>query len=204
MSITTYAELQTAVLKWIARTTDADMIAIAPDLITLFESAANRRLRVRQQETSASLTPSSGVATLPTDYLTWRRVTWTGSTNRELEYVHPSYLHAAYPTNPADSPNVFTIEGSNLTVRPSSDTALTFDYFAKIPALTTLATTNWLLTAHPDVYLFGSLAEAHGFVKDPENLGGWLGRRDQIFDEIERLDKKTRGQAGIRVVGATP
>src|SRR5882672_1742373 len=127
MTIASYSDLQTAVLKWIARTTDADMIAIAPDLITLFEAAANRRLRVRQQELTTTLTPSSGVATLPTDYLAWRRVTWTGSTNRELEYVHPTILHALYPTNPANSPNVFTIEGSSLTVRPSSDTALTFD-----------------------------------------------------------------------------
>jgi hypothetical protein len=204
MTIASYSDVQTSVLKWIARTTDADLTAIAPDLITLFESAANRRLRVRQQELSTTLTPSSGIATLPSDYLAWRRVTWTGSTNRELEYVHPSYLHARYPTNPADSPNIFTIEGSSLTVRPSSDTALTFDYYQKIPALSNSNTTNWLLTAHPDVYLFGSLAEAHGFVKDPENLGGWLGRRDQIFDEIERLDARTRGQAAIRVMGATP
>lgn len=201
MALDTYANLQTAIASWIAR---SDLTTPIVDFITIFEAAANRRLRVRQQETSTSLTPSSGVATLPTDYLAWRRVTWTGDTNRELDYVHPSYMHALYPTSPSDSPNVFTIEGLTLTVRPSSDTALTFDYFAKIPALSTIATTNWLLTAHPDVYLFGSLAEAHGYVKDPENLGGWKGRRDEIFDEIERLDKKTRGQAGIRVMGATP
>ncbi len=201
MTIASYSDLQTAIGSWIAR---GDLTSNIPDFITLFEGAANRRLRLRGQETAATLTPSSGVATLPTDYLAWRRVTWTGSTNCELEYVHPSYLHALYPTAAADTPRLFTIEGSTLTVRPSNDTALTFDYFAKISALSGTNTSNWLLTAAPDLYLFGSLAEAHGFVKDPDSLGLWKARRDEIFDELERLDTKTRGQSAIRVIGPTP
>jgi hypothetical protein len=165
---------------------------------------ANRRLRTRSQELAASLTPAAGVATIPADYLAWRRVTWTGSTPRELEYVHPSYLHALYPTLPAGNPRLFTIEGSTLTVAPSDNSALTFDYFQKIPALSNAAPANWLLQAWPDIYLFGALAEAHGFVKDPDSLALWAGRRDAIFDEIERLDAKTRGPAAIRLIGATP
>lgn len=201
MSITTYAQLQTAVASWLNRD---DLTTTIPDFITIFEATANRRLRLRSQELAATLTPSSGVATLPTDYLAWRRVTWTGSTNTELEYVHPSYLHALYPTAPAGVPRLFTIEGSSLTVRPSDDTALTFDYFQKIAALSNSNTTNWLLTAHPDIYLFGTLAEAHGFVKDPDSLALWKTRRDEIFDEIERLDVKTRGPSAIRIMGYTP
>src|SRR5207237_10453132 len=95
MTIQTYTDLQAAIASWIAR---ADLAASIPDFITLFESVANRRLRLRAQEATATLTPTSGVATLPADYLAWRRVTWTGQFARELEYVHPSYLHALYPT----------------------------------------------------------------------------------------------------------
>ena len=60
MAITTYAELQTAIANWLARD---DLTTYLPDFITLFEAAANRRLRVRQMETTATLTPSSGSAT---------------------------------------------------------------------------------------------------------------------------------------------
>lgn len=201
MTIQTYSDLQAAIASWIAR---ADLGPNIPDFIALFESVANRRLRLRQQESAATLTPSSGVATLPADYLAWRRVTWTGQFPRELEYVHPSYLHALYPTLPADIPRLFTIEGGNLTVAPSDDTALTFDYFQKIPALTSTNTSNWLLATAPDLYLFGALAEAHGFVKDAESLALWKSRRDELLDELDRLDTKTRGQAGIRVIGPTP
>ena len=201
MTIQTYSDLQAAIANWIAR---ADLAATIPDFIALFESVANRRLRLRQQENAATLTPASGVATLPADYLAWRRVTWTGQWPRELEYVHPSYLHALYPTLPADIPRLFTIESGSLTVAPSNDAALTFDYFQKIPALSDTNTSNWLLAAAPDIYLSGALAEAHGFVKDAESLALWASRRDAIFEELDRLDVKTRGQAGIRVVGPTP
>jgi hypothetical protein len=203
MTIATYSDLQAAVANWIAR---GDLSANIPDFIMLFETVANRRLRTRLQEATATLTPAGGAATLPADYLTWRRLTWTGSLPRELEYVHPSYLHALFPTLDAGDPRYFTIEGQNLTVAPSDNSALTFDYFQKVPSLATLgsAGTNWLLTTYPDLYLFGALAEAHGFVKDADSLALWAGRRDAAFDEIERLDTKTRGPAAIRVIGVTP
>jgi hypothetical protein len=152
MSITTYAELQTAVANWLDHGLFAARI---PEFIALFEACANRRLRVRQQETMTNLMPdANGNATLPSDYLSHRRVTWTGSPRVELQYVHPSYLQAAYPSAPADVPRIFTIEGSTLKVRPLDSTALEVNYFQKIPPLAT-NDPNWLLSAHPDLYLFG-------------------------------------------------
>ena len=59
MALTSYAELQQAIADWLER---ADLVARIPDFIALFEAAANRRLRVRQQEATVSLTPSSGAA----------------------------------------------------------------------------------------------------------------------------------------------
>jgi hypothetical protein len=198
MSITAYAELQTAIASWLAR---SDLTASIPDFITLFEAAANRRLRVREMEASTDLAPSSGAATLPADYLAWRRVTWTGSPRVELAYVAPSYLQAAYPSSPADTPRIFTIEGATLKVRPVSDTALEFLYYQKIPALSDGNPANWLLAAHPDLYLFGSLAEAQMFAVDPEKAALWKGRRDELFEEINQLSNKTRGAGAIRVMG---
>jgi len=207
MPIQTYTDLQAAVADWLAR---ADLSARVPDFIMLFETVANRRLRMRQQEATVTLAPAGGVATLPADYLAWRRVTWTGNIPRELEYVHPSYLHALFPTLPQGDPRYFSIENASLTLGPADDSALAFDYFQKIPALAALGlqvppvTGNWLLAAHPDIYLCGALAEAYAYAKDPDNMALWGGRRDAIFDEIERLDAKTRAPAALRVMGPTP
>jgi hypothetical protein len=132
MPLTTYAELQAAIGDWLER---ADLAARIPDFITLFEAAANRRLRMREQEAAATLVPSSGTAALPADYLAWRRVTWAGARRVELDYVHPSYLQAAWPSSPSGVPLVFTIEGAALKIRPVDGTALELDYFQKIAPL---------------------------------------------------------------------
>jgi hypothetical protein len=201
MSITTYAELQAAVGNWLDHSLFS---ARVPEFIALFEAAANRRLRVREQETVATLTPSAGAAALPADYLTWRRVTWTGASRVELQYVHPSYLQAAYPSSPAGVPRVFSIEGASLTIRPVDDTALELDYFAKVTGLSNAAPSNWLLAAHPDLYLFGALVEAEMFGVNDERAPVWKARRDEIFDEIVTLSNKSRGAGAIRVMGVTP
>jgi len=201
MSITTYGELQTAIGNWLDHSL---FTARIPEFIALFEATANRRLRVRQQEVTASLTPGGdGSFAIPADYLAWRRVTWTGQTRTELQFVHPSYLQAAYPSSPVDVPRIFTIEGSTLKVRPLDSTALEFDYFQKIPALASNPV-NWLLTEHPDLYLFGSMVEAEMFGVNDERAPLWKARRDEIFDEIEKLNNKTRGPSAIRVMGVTP
>ena len=201
MAITTFSELQAAVGNWLDHGLFAARI---PEFIALFEASANRRLRVREQEASATLTPSAGAAALPADYLAWRRVTWTGSPRVELQYVHPSYLQAAYPSTPSARPRVFTIEGSVLKIRPLDGTALEFDYFQKIPALSDGAASNWLLAAHPELYLFGALVEAEMFGVNDERAPLWKARRDEIFDEIEKLSNRTRGAGAIRVLAVTP
>jgi hypothetical protein len=201
MAITTYAELVAAVGNWL----DHNLFAArTPEFIALFEAAANRRLRVREQEATATLTPSSVAVALPADYLAWRRVTWTGAPRVELQYVHPSYLQAAYPSSPTDVPRIFTIEGSTLKVRPLDTTPLELDYFQKIPALSDGTPTNWLLAAHPDLYLFGALVEAEMFGVNDERAPQWKARRDEVFDEIEKLSNKTRGAGAVRVMGVTP
>jgi hypothetical protein len=206
MTIATYADLQAAVNNWLDHSL---FTARVPEFIALFEAAANRRLRVRQMEATATLTPGSGgTVALPSDYLAWRRVTWTGQIRNELEYVHPSYFQAAYPASPTDVPRFFTIEGSTLEITPLDQTPLQLDYFQKIPALSAGPSdgsgTNWLLTAHPDLYLFGALIEAETFGANDERAPLWKARRDEIFDEIERLSNKTRGAGAIRIMGQTP
>jgi hypothetical protein len=52
MAITTFAELKTAIASWLDR---SDLTSTIPDFITLFESVANRRLRVRQMEKTITL-----------------------------------------------------------------------------------------------------------------------------------------------------
>jgi len=199
MAITTYAELKSAIGAWLGHELFADRYA---DFITLFEATACRRLKVRPMETVATLTPSSGAAALPSDYLGWRRATVTSTTRVELTYVHPSYLQALYPSGLASLPRHFTIEASALKTRSSDATAIELLYYAKTPAISGML--NWLFTNHPDAYLFGSLAEAEAFGVNDERLPMWKARRDEVLAEIAASDFRERGAMEIRAAGATP
>jgi hypothetical protein len=195
MPLTNYSDLQTQVSNWLAR---ADLSANIPDFVTLFEACANRRLRTRFQENAtATLTPdAAGKAALPADYLAWRNVVWTGSKQQTLEYVGPSVLSGRFPSGSQGNPVAFTIEGNTLIVAPANSISLIFDYVAKVSALS--GGSNWLMTNYPDAYLFGTLAEAYGFVGDAEKAAMWAARRDAVFDEIDRLDFATKLPSGVR------
>ena len=200
MAITTYDELQTAIASWLAR---SDLTSNIPDFITLFEAWVNRNLRVREMETVLSFTTTDGSRNLPDDYLAWRRMTFEGSTQIALEYVTPDMLTRFTPNADDGTPRIFTIEGGTIRVRPvDDDTDLTFTYYAKVPVLADETDgTNWLLDAHPDLYLAGSLVEANAFLLNPEHAQLWATKRDMIVDEIARLSEKTKGPSAIRPVG---
>jgi hypothetical protein len=199
MTIATYSDLQSAVASWLARD---DLTSQIPDFITLFEASACRKLRVRPTEASATLTPSSGAASLPSDFLGVRRLTWEGSTPRDLDYVHPSYLQQMYPSSEEGVPTSYTIEASTIRIRPSSDESLTLIYRAKTAAVS--GALNWLFTSNPDIYLFGALTEAYMFNRDAENAAIWRTRTEQAFNEIKEVDFHYRGRMSVRVDGPTP
>lgn len=198
MPFSNYSELKASIADYLARD---DLTSQIVDYITLFEAAAARKLKVRPMETSTTLTPSSGTASLPAGYLGWRRVTWNGTPNIELTYVHPTTLRTTYDSS-SGTPNWFTIESSSLIVRPSDDTSITFDYFAKNAAVS--GSLNWLYTNHPDIYLFGALTEAYTMLKDFDTAAIWKTRRDGVFEEISAQNFNEQGGLAVRVVGVTP
>ena len=179
MAITSYATLQVALSNWLDQTIFQDRY---PEFITIFESCANRRLREKQQVTSTNLTMSDGAATLPTDFIEFIRVTRLTTIPQDLEYLEPSQAKVVYPdqvqiVTPAQYaiPSAFfTLEGTSLIVRPKDDSSqVQLLYYAQIPALSDSNTSNWLLTACPDLYLFGSMAEAEMFGVNDERVANW-------------------------------
>lgn len=199
MAFSSYTDLQNAIASWLARD---DLAAYIPDFITLFEAYAARRLKVRPMETTATLTPSSGSVALPTDYLGWIRATVNGDVQIDMEYVHPSYLKKLYPSTISDTPRFFTIEGGAIKTASSDTNTIDFLYYAKNTSVS--SSLNWLFNNHPDAYLFGSLAEAHGFTVDPDKLALWSARRDGVFNDIEMHHFRESGPMAIQIIGAHP
>lgn len=199
MTIATYADLQTTIASWLGRD---DLTSEIPDFITLFEAHAVRELRVRDTETTATLNPSSGTVALPADFLGMKALTWTGDPLRDLVYMTPSQLDAAYPTQPTADAINYTIKAGNIIVRPISDTALTIWYRAKTSAVS--GALNWLFTNHPDAYLNGSLVEAYLRLRNVDQASLFEARRDKILNSIKSSDFSYRPVMQVRQDGVSP
>lgn len=168
MALSTFAELKASVATWADRT---DLTSTIPDFITLAESSINNgdaandipALRVRDMETTATVTVTSGSGSLPAGFVGMKRV-YSETSSRVLDYVTPEWYLAQYPEGDGGYPIFYTIIGSTILVSTDVDII----YYTKVPALSDSATTNWLLTKAPNVYLFGSLYYLEVYGKNPE------------------------------------
>ena len=159
MAFDSYANLQLTIAVWLMRD---DLTSNIPDFITLCEARCNRRLRVREMEVSATLTPVNNVCTLPSDFLEARSVRASSDpvsvlTPLSLDMAADSFNTAGYPFH-------YTIQGNSLATRAPSTLGVTLDYYGKIPALSNSNTTNWLLAKAPEISLYGSLLKSAPFM----------------------------------------
>ena len=190
MTISTYAELQTAVAGWLHR---GDLTATIPDFISLAEAKLNRRLRLRAQETTATGTVSATVA-LPTSFIGMRSLTVSaGGKSYPLTYVAPELL-----TSETGQPTSYTIIGDNIKFQ-NSTTGYTYTLVYYVPFAALSAGTNWLITNAPDVCLYATLLEAEPYMKNDKRIGLWGEMLEQALDLIESADRKDRFGSALAV-----
>lgn len=202
MAISTYAELKSALSDWLGRGGDADFATRAPELVALFEAdfLIDPQNRFRQMEGRATATASEKYLALPSDYLEMRHLRIT-STDPEthLEYVTPAYLAQVWAGSQAGKPLAYTIQGDALAFGPAPDTEYTveMDYYA-FTRLSDSATTNWLLTSYPNVYLYGSLVQAEAYLVNDARVPGWKALRDEALAKLRMSDTQARWAGPIR------
>ena len=198
MAITTYAELQTAIATWLRPGTASTSGLQITDFIALFESRANRMLRLRTMESDESVVcvVSSRYIALPSGYLEPIAFYLTDQNPREeLRYRLPTQLQVIDDSN---RPQQWAIDGTNIAFDCPADQAYTatFRMFERF-ALSVSSTTHWLLTNHPDVYLYGSLLNAAPYVRDSQMLAVWKGFVEEALTEIQHREGVARGMADL-------
>lgn len=186
MALTTFTELKSAILDWAER---SDLASKAADFVTLSDARirkalAKSGLRVREMETEDDLTPTSGVCTLPADFMAVKRVQARTSSPRRLEYKSPDWLDEAYPDSASGDPAFYTIEGSELRMAPVTSSDIRLVYFGYPAPLTDANATNWLLAKYPDVYLYGGLLELCIHIPDIDGIARWTPFFEQAINDI--------------------
>lgn len=167
MAITTLGGLKATTARWLAR---EDLSAELGDFVELATALFNEKLRVRQMIAKVSLPTTGGAATLPADYLQYRRVVDLSGTRSLLTYLAPDAVEQEYPFNYSGIACHFTIIGGLLQTYPSTVNDVELTYFQKIPALSGDTSTNWLLAEHPELYLRAATAYGADFIKDDAQM----------------------------------
>lgn len=190
MSITTYNELQTAVGNWLNR---GDLTSRIPEFIALAEARMNRdqRLRTRDSIVRETLAVSSQFKTLPTGFLRMVNCELQTDPVRPLTYATPQQMDVIRNQQQAQAPNHYSIIGTEIELAPVPDASYTLGliYYSKITALTLPSSTNWLLTAAPDIYLYASLMQSAPYLMNDERLATWGSLYDTLCNEYQESSR---------------
>ena len=193
MALDNYANLQTSIANWLARD---DLTSEIPDFISLCEAEFNRELRIRSMETTETVSIDAEQEALPTGFLGVRSFFLNNNGKTKLTYISPYQQFDTQGSSRTGTPQAYSIEGTNFRFSPTPDTTYTANlvYYKAFDSLSASTTTNFILTNHPAVYLYGSLYHASNFIRGiaPDTVAQW----QQLFvtgiNQIREMDEKEK------------
>ena len=196
MALNNYTALKASIANWLNRSDLTD--AIQDDFIKLCEADFNAKLRIRQMEQIDAVTINAETVTVPTGFIAARSFyILSGDTKYHLEYISPANLFKTKGGSTSGLPRVYTIESDNGTesfrFAPSPDTSYTgyLQYYKEFPTLSSSNATNYILSSHPAIYLYGSLYHASNFLGgiEPNQQQQWLGMYQAAMERCENNDR---------------
>lgn len=202
MAIETYDDLQAAMASWLNR---QDLVSVIPTFIALFEAEYDMDPRARIQKSVVISTADLALELepLPSDYIQMQNLRIPGSTNNYdgLDLLTPNqvgWFREKYHV--ANEPLYYAIIGTQIQLVPAPDQQYTFEmqYFAKLPKLKDESSpgagdgvsTNWLLSDHPSIYLYGALKHAEPWLKNDERIATWKSLYENAMEDLNTTDDR--------------
>jgi hypothetical protein len=200
MTITNFGTLKTAIADTLNRD---DLTSVIPSFVRLAEAQFNRKIRSHRQITRGSLTINTQFEALPADWVETIRITMDANPIRVLTQMSMDDLtrYRTATDNSTDAPVYFAHNGTDIELFPTPSTSFTGEitYYAKITSLSADGDTNWLLTNHPDLYLYGALVHTAPYLKDDARIAVWAGLLAQGMTEIEDESNAARFGSPLRM-----
>lgn len=193
MALSTYAELKTTIANWLNRT---DLTSeIAEDFIVLAEADFNSKLRIRQMHSQTTITIDAETESTPSGFLQVRDFYILSNNDKyAMNYLSPPQMDSIKGTSMSGLPVAYTILGSTFrfTPRPADSYSGILNFYKKFDALSSANTSNYILTDHPAIYLYGSLFHASNFLGgiDPNQSQQWLQMYQTALERAELNDRE--------------
>jgi hypothetical protein len=187
MALSTYSELKTAVQDWMVRT---DLSGNVADWITLAEARLNRELNpVETDQALTGVLDSREISVSAYSIVEPIGLFLVDTNGDERELVKKSSFPYSDTSNP---PSYWEYDpdasAGKIKFDCPLDSAYTFRFrYRQRFALSDSATTNWLLTNHPDVYLSASLVWGSGFVQKFQEAGAFKTMLDEGLVSVKHI-----------------
>jgi hypothetical protein len=198
MSLTTYAELKTAISSFKHR---SDLSGVLDDIVTLGEKRIMRQVRATEMETAMSVSISaSGTATVPTGFLGLKYAFIDGSPAKNLIIKTPQQILTQYPQRSSSSkPAWIGYDAATFMFGPFPDSTYTVKgtYYARQGPLS--SGVYDLFTNNPDLFLFACLAETEAYVVNEKRLPLWAAKYEQIKEDINTEAKGIAAGGGMAI-----
>jgi hypothetical protein len=193
MALNTYDDLKTSIRNHLHR---GGLDAVLPDFITMGEKRINREMRLLQMEHTAPLTAStsSRYVALPTGFLESINLTlYVSGQPTVLKSISADVMDAQI-SDVVGQPDYYRIT-SQIEFECVADSAypMTMRYIKGFDIAA--ENTNWLLTTHPDIYLYSSLLAAAPYVKNAAYIEVWRGYFEHAMESANNMDSRTRSDA---------
>ena len=213
MTIVTYADLQSAIGNWLAR---SDLSANIPDFITLAEQrifygaddpnlpSPPLRIRAMEQVTDPGVyatTAGTPTLALPSGFVEARAVALNTNPVADLDFTTLKQLNGTWTGTENGQPKVYTFQGDSLRFGPTPDAAygVVLSYYKRFDPLA-VTPTNWLMANAPGIYLYAALLEAQPFIMNDQRLPIWASMLGAATRALMMADQQDRwgGQMTMR------
>lgn len=192
MALVTYSDLKTAVATWLSR---SDQTTNIPDFITLAHRKLMRTLRTREMETTDSaFVITAETKALPSLFLETRTMYLNGVNPRQaMLFMDPEQMEARFQDK-VGTPKYFCVVGSNYRFAPVPDATYTATlvYFGEASAMSAASDVNWIMTSHPDAYLYGALLEATSLIQDDPRIPLWKAMYEDAVAQIKGNSQRAK------------
>ena len=201
MAISTYTELKASIASWLNRD---DLTANIPDFIALAESSINNEVRHWRMETRAETTIDGQFTGIPSDWVSTIRFHLENDGTTDLRYLSRAAMQSlrSEVQDSTGTPAYYGHNSGQFEVMPSPDGPYSgiLLYYAKVPALSDSVATNWLLTHHPDIYLYGALLHSAPFLQEDARAQTWAALYKSAVERVnDASDKSTASGSGLRL-----
>lgn len=190
--ITDYASLKTAIADLLNRD---DLDAAIGTFIAVMEAQTEEQLRLRQMLARMPFDVGNEYEDLPADFLETRAFSLNTVPATPLTFATLDSMEVYKRDNPGTGkPTQFSIVGEQFQFLKVPDTtySATLLYYQKIPRLSDTQTSNWLLQARPDLYLYGAALNSAPYLKEDARIQTWSTFYQNAIDSMQVADDRAQ------------